>query len=64
MAGRKPVSKFHTLDVGESIEVKGKQRRYVYQYVYQFNKSKVRVNDGIKLRPFQKDGQQFVERIK
>lgn len=38
-AGRKPVHKFNTLQVGESAELKGKAKKYPHQFVYQYNKS-------------------------
>lgn len=64
MAGRPPVAKFHSLEIGEVIELRGKQRRHVYQYVYQFNNSKVRSKDGMQLKHYKENGQQFVKRVK
>lgn len=64
MAGRPPAHKFHELALGERVEVKGKQRKFVYQYVYQFNRSPVRKADGKRLHHSKESDRQYVVRVK
>lgn len=65
MAGRPAVLKFHSLKVGEKLELKGRHKKFVYQYVYQFHKAKQRKVDGMALKHYKdvKTDRQYVERI-
>ena len=56
-AGRKAQHAFNTLQVGESCEMKGKSKKFVHQYVYQYGKS------GRKLRIIRDGSKVFVERV-
>lgn len=49
-AGRKPKHAFNTLNVGESVALKGKAKEFAHQFIYQYNKTHkeklIVINDG------------------
>jgi hypothetical protein len=59
-AGRKKIYKPETLEVGQRMEMRGKAKRYVHQYIRSFNKRK----SGMEFK-FAPEGENiFVERVK
>lgn len=60
--GRKPKHDFNFLEVGEEVELRGKNKIYGAQYAYGFNKTHSN-SDGKKLKYYKKDGRAYVKRI-
>lgn len=59
-AGRPPKHAFNTLEIGEKAELKGKARKFPYQFAYQYKKN----SQGCTLKIIRDGKKVFAERIK